>query len=298
MALAHAFEYVKPATLKEATHLLARHGARARVLAGGTDLIGLIADDFAHPAVVVDIKGIPGLDGLAYRDGTLTIGALVTFSALRESPVVARAFPVLREMTTWVASAGIRNRATVLGNLCSAVPCLDSAPVLLLFESAVRVTGPRGRRSIPLEEWFVAPRRTALRKGEVATAVTVTRPREKHAACYLKLRRYRGEDLAQVGVAVMALRGHRYRVAFGAVAPTPVRGARIERLLDGQPLSDERVRQAVALVPREIAPITDIRATKEYRLHMAGVMLERGLAAAAARLEGRGPDYGTDLVQP
>jgi carbon-monoxide dehydrogenase medium subunit len=298
VALAHEFEYHRPATLAEAVRLLRRHGRRGRVLAGGTDLIGLIADDLSHPEALVDIKAVPGLDRITYAEGVLTIGALVTFSRLRESPVVARSFPVLREMTGWVASVGIRNRATMMGNLCSAVPCCDSGPVLLLYDGVVRVAGPRGTRRIPLEGWFTGPRRTALEPGEIATAVSVARPRVKHAACFLKLRRYRGEDLAQASVAVMALAGRRYRVAFGSVAPTPVRGARIEDLLTGRALTEDLIAEAVRLVPREVAPITDIRATREYREHMVGVMLERGLKAASARLAGQGPPLGSDLVQP
>ena len=296
MAIAHPFEYVKPGSLRAAVNALARFGSRARVLAGGTDLVGLIAEEAVKPDTVVDIKGIPGLGRIGFADGVLSIGALATFSDLRDSPVVARRFPVLREMTGWVASVGIRNRATVVGNLCSAVPCCDSGPVLLLYDAIVLVAGPKGRRRVPLREWFLGPRRTALRRGEIATGVAVPLPRRKHAACFVKLRRYEGEDLAQASVAVLALDGNSYRVSFGAVAPRPLRAGRIEALLEGKALSDGLVEQAVRLVPEEIAAITDIRATKEYRTRMAGVMLERGLRAAAARLAGAGPAYGTSLI--
>ena len=296
MAIAHQFDYVKPPTLREAVRLLARYGARARALAGGTDLIGLLSDGVAAPEAVVDIKGIPGLDRIEFKNGVLSIGALVTFSDLRESPIVARKFPVIREMTGWVASVGIRNRATMVGNLCSAVPCCDSGAVLLVYDAAVLVAGPAGKRKVPLREWFLGPRQTVLKRGEIATGVTVSLPKQKHGACFIKLRRYEGEDLAQASVTVLALAGNRYRVSFGAVAPRPIAAERIEALLEGQALSDGLIQEAVRLVPEEIAPITDIRATKEYRLHMVGVMLERGLRAAVARLAGTGPDYGTSLI--
>jgi carbon-monoxide dehydrogenase medium subunit len=297
MALAHEFAYFKPATVAEATRLLGRLGGKGRVLAGGTDLIGLISEELAHPEAVIDIKGIRTLQGIRYRNGSLTIGALTTFTDLRESASVARSFPVLGEMTKWVASAGVRNRATVVGNLCSAVPCCDSGPVLLLYDAVVEVAGPRGRRRIPLRDWFTGPRKTALRSGEIATAVHLARPREKHAGCFVKLRRYRGEDLAQASVAVLALSGGRFRVAFGAVAPTPIRSPRIEAFLSEGEGGGDLFREAARLVPDEIAAITDIRATREYRTHMVGVMLERGLRAAAARLAGGGPAYGTDLLE-
>ena len=296
MAIAHNFEYLKPGTLREAVRTLARFGPRARVLAGGTDLITLIGESMASPDAVVDIKGISGLDRIEFKDGALSIGALATFSDLRDSPVVAKKFPVIREMTGWLASAGIRNRATMVGNLCSAVPCCDSGPILMVYDAVVQVAGQAGKRKVPLTEWFVGPRKTVLKRGEMATGVTVPLPKTKHAACFVKLRRYEGEDLAQASVTVLALAGNSYRVSFGSVAPWPVRARKIEALLEGQELSESQVQQAVQLVPEEISPITDIRSTKEYRMHMCRVMLERGLKAAVARLAGAGPEYGTSLI--
>jgi carbon-monoxide dehydrogenase medium subunit len=296
MAIAHQFEYVKPGTLREGIRTLARYGNRAQVLAGGTDLIGLITDDKVLPEIVVDIKGIPGLDQIEFKNSVLTIGALVTFSDLRDSPVIAKKFPVIREMTGWLASVGIRNRATMVGNLCSAVPCCDSGPILQVYDASMLVAGPNGKRKVPLNEWFVGPRKTVLRRGEIATGVAVPLPKRRHAACFVKLRRYEGEDLAQASVTVLVFAGNSYRVSFGAVAPRPVRGEKIEALLEGRELTDDLIRQAVKLLPEEIVPITDIRATKEYRLHMTGVMLERGLRAAVARLNGNGPEYGTSLI--
>jgi CO/xanthine dehydrogenase FAD-binding subunit len=296
MAIAHEFDYVKPGTLRDAVKTLGRFGARARVLAGGTDLVGLISDGLAMPEAVVDIKGIPGLDRIEFKDGVLSIGALVTFSGLLDSSIIAKKFPVLREMAGWVASVGIRNRATLVGNLCSAVPCCDSGAVLLVYDAVVHIAGSAGKRKVPLREWFLGPRKTVLKRGEIATGVTVPLPKQRHAACFLKLRRYEGEDLAQASVAVLALANNRYRISFGAVAPRPMAAGRIEALLEGRPLSDELVQQAVRLSPQEITPITDIRATKEYRAHMIGVMLERGLRAAVSRLAGAGPEYGTGLI--
>jgi carbon-monoxide dehydrogenase medium subunit len=296
MAIAHQFEYLKPGSLREGIKTLARYGNRAQVLAGGTDLISLIAEDKMQPEVVVDIKGISGLDKIEFKNDVLTIGALTTFSDLRDSSVIAQKFPVIREMTGWLASVGIRNRATMVGNLCSAVPCCDSGPILQVYDASMLVVGPAGKRKVPLNKWFVGPRKTVLKRGEIATGVAVPLPKKKHGACFVKLRRYEGEDLAQASVTILALAGNSYRVSFGAVAPRPIRGERIEALLEGRELTDDLIQQAVRLAPEEIAPITDIRATKEYRTHMVGVMLERGLRAAVARLAGTGPEYGTSLI--
>ena len=294
MAIAHPFDYVKPASLAEAVRFLAKPGAQ--VLAGGTDLISLISENMVKPDLLVDIKGVPGLGKIDFKNNVLTIGALATFSDIRDSAVVAKKFPVIREMTGWVASNGIRNRATMAGNLCSAVPCCDSGPVLQVYDASVLVSGPKGKRAVPLNKWFLGPRKTVLKKGEIATGLSVPLPKKKHAACFVKLRRYKGEDLAQASVTVMALAGNEYRVSFGSVAPAPIRGFEIEMLLSGKQLTDDLVKQAVKLVPKIITPITDIRSTKEYRMHMVCVMLERGLKAAAARLEGEGPAYGVELI--
>jgi carbon-monoxide dehydrogenase medium subunit len=296
MAIAHEFDYVKPGTLREAVKTLARYGTRARILAGGTDLVTLIAENMVTPDAVVDIKGVPGLGKIEFKNGVLTIGALVTFSDLRDSAVVAKKFPVIREMTGWVASVGIRNRATMVGNICSAVPCCDSGPILLVYDAAVLVAGPSGRRKVPLGDWFLGPRKTVLKRGEIATGVAVPLPKKKHAACFVKLRRYEGEDLAQASVTVLAFADNQYRISFGSVAPRPIRGEKIEVLLAGHELSDELIEAAVRLVPEEIAPITDIRSTKEYRMYMVGVMLERGLRAAVTRLADSGPAYGTSVI--
>ena len=294
MAIAHQFDYAKPTSLAAAAKLLSKLGSMA--LAGGTDLISLIAEDMVKPSLLVDIKGIPGLDKIELANNVLTIGALATFSDIRDSAVITKRFPVIREMTGWVASNGIRNRATMVGNLCSAVPCCDSGPVLQVYDASVLVSGPNGKRSILLNEWFLAPRKTVLKKGEIATGLNIPLPKKKHAACFLKLRRYKGEDLAQASVTVMALAGKEYRVSFGSVAPTPIRGFEIEMLLNGKRMTDDGIREAVKLVPKIITPITDIRSTREYRMHMVCVMLERGLKAATARLEGKGPEYGVELI--
>lgn len=296
MTIAHEFDYVRPASLAEAVRALRKLGPRAQVLAGGTDLVGLLQDDLVQPSAVLDLKGIGGLDELSFKKNVLFIGPLVTFSDLLASKMIRQKFPVMAEMARWVASVGIRNRATIVGNICSAVPCCDSGPVLLAYGAQVVVRGARGQRVVPVARWFTGPRKTALKRGEIVTGLRVPHPVKKHAGCFVKLMRVRGEDLAQASVTVLLITGHSYRIAFGSVAPTPVRGAEIEALLAGRKLTDDLVRQAAERVPREIAPITDVRASKEYRAQMVAVMLERALIAASARFDGKGPEYGAELM--
>jgi carbon-monoxide dehydrogenase medium subunit len=293
VAISHDFAYLRPGDLDEALAMLGEHPG-ARVLAGGTDLVPWMRDDAVFPEAVVDIKRIAGLTDITVADGSLRVGTLVTFSDLMRSAVVDAEVPLLAEAAATVASVGIRNRATLVGNLCSAVPSCDGGPALLVYDAAVEVTGPDGPRSVPITEWFVGPRKAALGSGEIATGVTIPIP-GAHGGCYVKLSRYRGEDLAQAGVAVLALPGYRYRVAFGAVGPVPFRAPAIEAHLEGRAIegSPEGLDE---LVDEVISPISDVRATKEYRTHMCHVMLRRGLAAAEARLTGGGPPYGEQVI--
>ncbi|MBI5244193.1 MAG: xanthine dehydrogenase family protein subunit M [Elusimicrobia bacterium] len=295
MPIACEFEYYKPKTLPEALALLAKHKGKAQALAGGTDLLVWMKEGLRSPEAVVDVKALKELKGLDLKGGALHVGARTTFAELIESKLVKEKFPLLWECSRTVASVGVRNRATLAGNICSAVPSLDSAPALLTYEAVVLVQGSKGKRDIPISQWFTGPKKTALKDGELVLGVKIPLPK-KHGACYAKLGRYRGEDLAQVGVGIMALANDEYRVAFCAVGPTPMRAKRIENALNGNKLSDELICRAQELVPQEIKPISDIRSSKEYRLHMAGVMLERGLKAAAARLAGEGPAYGESVL--
>lgn len=294
MVIAHDFRYVRPGSVEEALSALAEPGAR--VLAGGTDVVPWLHDELIEPELLVDIKSIPGLHGII-RDGRrLRIGAQVTFSDLVESGVIHESTPMLAEMAHQVASVGVRNRATVVGNLCSAVPSLDAGPALLVYDAEVRVAGPEGKRAIQLTEWFVAPRQTRLGRGEMVTAVDLHLPPAPHGAVFVKLARYSGEDLAQANLAILVTSEHDYRVAFGAVAPTPFRSVAIEQVLAGKALDEDLSVAAQSLVASEISPITDLRASAEYRTHMCRVMLRRGLATAVARLSGKGPPYPAQLI--
>ena len=292
--IAKEFEYRRPATLGEATHLLADHPGSVRVLAGGTDLVAWLRDDAVAPDLVVDIKDIPDLRDIRLEGQTLHIGSLVTFTDLMESDIVRDHAPLLAEMSETVASPGIRNRATMVGNICSAVPSCDAGPVLLAYSTTVHVTGPNGSRAIDINDWFTGLRETARTDDEVVTHLTIEVP--KHGGVYVKLMRYAGEDLAQAAVGIVVYPNLDYRVAFGAVAPTPIRSDVIEQALRGKELDDDLINEVVAMVPGEISPITDMRATAEYRTHITGVMLRRGLVAAVERLEGKGPEYGTRLI--
>lgn len=296
MPITTEFDYVKPKSLDEALHLLALYKETGKVLAGGTDLIVRLKEGLARPEAVVDIKGVPGLDGIKLDGFVLRLGALVTFTQLIESSLIKTKFPLLREMARTAASGGVRNRATIAGNICSAVPSADSAAVLQVYDAYVAVKSLRGRRQISINDWFAGPRKTALAPDEVVVEIEVPLFKTAHGGCYAKLSRYEGEDLAQGGLAVLALADNTYRVAFCALGPKPARALKTEEVLNGRKLSDKLVAEAAAALLKEISPITDIRSSREYRSHMAAVMLDRALKAASSRICGKVPRYGEPVI--
>lgn len=290
MAVEHDFAYFRPQSLKEALQLLGNYQDKARLLAGGTDLAVYIKEGTEHPEAVIDIKQIKELQKLEIKPGSVFIGANVTFSELLDNQKLEKDYLLLWESARSVASVGIRNRATLVGNICSAVPSMDSAPALLCYEALVHLQNSKGRRDIPIEKWWLAPRKTAKTADEIVLGVSFDKPSAQHAGCYVKLGRYGGEDLAQASLGLLLTHDKEVRVAFCAVGPVPNRANKIEKLLKGKALTPALMEKAKALVPAEISPISDIRSSKEYRIHMCQIMLQRGLKACVDRLNGKQAD--------
>lgn len=290
MAVAHDFNYYRPTELQEAMKLMKQYGANGRLLAGGTDLAVYIKEGLEHPQAVIDVKHIKELKGLEVQADGVFIGAKATFSDILNSKEIKKQYLLLWEAARSVASVGIRNRATLVGNICSAIPSLDSAPALLCYNAVVHVISSKGERAIPITEWFLAPRKTAKKPDEVVLGVNIPKPSGKSTGCYLKLGRYGGEDLAQAGIGMLFSQKFGFRVAYCAVGPIPKRAELIEKFINGKELTQDRIEKAKALVTSEIAPITDIRASQEYRTHMCEVMLQRGLTVCLDRMNGKEVD--------
>lgn len=287
MPIISEFKYHKPRSLKEACGLLDLYKSNAKVLAGGTDLILRLKEEIEKPEILVDIKGLKELSEIKFSKEILKIGALATFGELIESTLVKNKFPLIWETSRSVASAGVRNRATMAGNICSAVPSADSAPALLVYDAVVIAESVEGERKISILDWFLGPRKNALKGNEMATAIEVPLPKGRHGAAYLKLSRYSGEDLAQAGIAVMAFSGKTFRIAHCALGPRPERAEKTETYLGGGALPESVLNKAADIFSKEISPISDIRSSGKYRTHMAKVMLKRALTKARARMKGK-----------
>lgn len=285
MAIPYEFEYLKPATLAEALEIKAKYGKSARFLAGGTDIANEMKQGFRIPELLIDIKGIAELSKIEMSGKTLVIGALVTFDQIRKSELVKRHCYILWEAAGLVASTGVRNRATMVGNICSAVACMDSAAPLLVHEAVIHAQSMEGTRDIPVGQWFVENRKTAIADNEIVTGVGIPLPEVKYGGAYQKMMRYSGEDLSQANVGILALTGNKFRVAFGSVGPIPKRSPKIEHYLNSNAINEKTMHEAKDMIEAVIAPITDVRATKEYRIQMTKVMFERALNQAIERLK-------------
>jgi len=285
MPIPHEFDYIRPVTLNEALDVLGRYGKNARVLAGGTDLANMLKQGFPVPEMMVDIKGLSDLATIEEKDNVLYIGALATFSDILASGLIKDKFCLLWQAAHKVASTGIRNRATMVGNICSAVACMDSAAPLLVHDAVIHLKSLTGERLLSVNQWFVDNRKTAIKEDEIVTGVSIALPLQKYAGSYQKLMRYSGEDLSQANVGVLALADGTFRVAFGSVGPIPKRSLKIEHFLAHKNITPEVLEEAKNMIETVIAPITDVRATKEYRMHMTKVMFERGLKEALAELQ-------------
>jgi carbon-monoxide dehydrogenase medium subunit len=276
------FEYVLPRTVEEAISFLSDHREEAKLLAGGTDLVPQLKGRELGARYVVDLKAIPVLDTISYDDRSgLRIGALATISAIAASAPVKDHFPILVQAALVMASPQVRNMGTFTGNICNAVPSADSAPGLLALEAGVRIRGPKGERTVPIDRFFTGPRKTVLAADEVVTEIEVPCLPKTSKGVYLKLSPRHSMDLAIVGVAVVAafVDGvcKDVKIGLGAVAPTPVRAEVAEAMLKGKRITAELIDEAAQNVITQCSPIDDHRASMEYRCDMVYVMTRRAL---------------------
>ena len=274
------FNYLEPATLKEAIAMLTKYNGRARIMAGGTDLMVQIRNKACSPEYVVDISYIPGLDYVKSGKQGLKIGALTPVRTVEKSDELARAYPVLCQAAALLGSVAIRNVGTIGGNLCNAAPSADNAPSLIGLGAKAKITGPDGERIVPMEEFFQGPGNTVLQTGELLTEIQVPVPAAGTKAVYMKHSRS-AIDLAIVGVGVcLTLTDgtcQDARIVLGAVAPTPMRAKKAEDLLKGKKLTAAVIDKSAQMASEEARPITDVRASADYRREIVKVLTRRAI---------------------
>ncbi|HXZ95079.1 MAG TPA: xanthine dehydrogenase family protein subunit M [Dehalococcoidia bacterium] len=292
------FEYYAPHSLEEAFSLLDNRREKAKVLAGGTDLIVQMKNGNARPAVIVDAKKIPELNRLEWiEDGTLHIGAAVPLSKIITCPPVMEKFGILYQACSIIGSMQLRNRGTVGGNICNAAPSADSAPPLLCLGAKAIVARLGGYRIVPLDSFFHGPGQTALAPNELLVGIEIPAPPTRSSGCYLRHTPRQDMDIAVVGVASFLVISKQNnlcqeaRIALGAVAPTPIRVPQAESILAGRVLTEEAIEEAAERAVEAARPISDVRGSAEYRKEIVKVLtrrtLKRAWDAQVARINNR-----------
>ena len=270
------FDYIKLESLSEASQFLADHANEARPLLGGTDIFVRMRDGIWKDKYLVDVKGLDGMDRISYDPSNgLTIGASMNMNRVIISPQVREHYQVLVEAARSVASYQLRNRATIVGNICNASPAGDTIGACLLLDGVLNVHGADGcMRQTPLASFFSGPGKTVLIPGDIVTSIQIPPPRRGLAGRYLKLGRNRLSDLAIVGVTVIgypddeAPSGYRIKLALASVAPVPLVVSQVERILSEKPITEEGFLEAAQAAMGACTPIDDTRGSARYRKWM------------------------------
>ena len=281
------FDYHRAASLEEACRLMGEL-PKAQILAGGTDLLVDIETGLRAAENVVSLKDVAEIRTIQKMSDHVSIGSGCTATQVENDPVIAECFPELASMVVKFASPQIRNRATLAGNICSAVACGDFPPILTALGAEVELCSSSGKRVLPLAEFFVGNRETVRVENEILTQILVPLKPERAAAAYQKFRRRASNSLALVSVAAyleLDDTGCREaRIVLGAVAPVPLVAGEAARSLENKPVDAIAVATAAEIAAQTAQPITDIRATDKYRREIVQVLTERALWQALGRV--------------
>lgn len=276
-----SFRYFEPPTLQYALYLLNRYGDSACVLAGGTDLIVQMRDGIKKPRYVVNIKKVQRLNEIRVEENGVVIGALTVVNAIHESSLIKEMFPALNQAAGMLASYQVRNRATIGGNLCNASPAADLAPPLLIYEAKLRIADVSGEEEVPIEHFFLGPGKTVVNPGKILKEIYVPKPKEGTYSIHLKFGARRAMECAIVNVAASITFEDNIckdvKIALGSVAPTPIRAKTAEAEVCGKEVDEEVIEKAAEAAARDSRPISDIRASAEYRRDMVKVFVKRAL---------------------
>lgn len=282
------YTFEKAASLEDA--IAARANPHAFVLAGGTDLIAQMKAGHKTPTSVVDIKSVPEMRRLETdADNALVIGAAVNATTLASNSIVRAHHGAVHDAVQLIGSLQIQNRASLGGNICNAAPSADAVPPLIVDAATALIAGPDGTRTLPLEELFTGPGRTSLAGGELLVSIALPKPAARSASAYLRFTPRREMDIAIVGVAARIDldandRISGARIALASVAPTPIRAPAAEAALVGAALTPDAFAAAATAAQSDASPISDTRASAEYRRELVAVLTRRALNQCASRL--------------
>ena len=288
-----AFDFVAAKSIDEAVSILNEHGDRARLIAGGTDILVMMRAGRRLADVVVDVKDIPELKNMSYSaGGGLNLGAAVPCYQIYQDAAISAAYPGLIDAASLIGGIQIQGRASIGGNVCNAAPSGDSIPAVIALSGVCNIAGPNGTRQLAADEFCTAPGQNALQRGEMLVSIDFPAPAPNSGANYQRFIPRNEMDIAVAGVGssvVLDASGQNFvsgRVALASVAPTPVFSRAAGDSLAGKPVSDESIRAASELAMADAKPINDMRGTIRQRIHLIGVLTRRTLNIAVERARG------------
>ncbi len=281
------FEYFSPSSIEEACSLLYKYKNEAKLLAGGTDLFVKMKKKEVLPKVVINLKGIEGLDQVRWdeKEG-LIIGPLVTHDTIVHHPVVKEKFDFFAETCFKIGTRQVRNMGTLAGNLCNASPSSDAAAPLLVLEGKLKLIHLYGERVVSLQEFFVGPFQTILEPQEMVVEVRIPKPPPRSAGAYQYLHKASSVGETLVGAAVFLTLNpedrtcREARIGLSSVAPTPIRAKAAERILNGSRLEEKVIKEASQVASEEIQP----RSRPWYRREMSKVLVEQAILQAMEKI--------------
>ena len=291
------FEYEAPTTLKQALDLLSQSNGKARLLAGGTDLIDQVRIGRLEPDLIIDVKKIPELNVLLLNDQGLRLGAAVPCSRIYEHADLPSRYSALADSVHIIGGIQIQNRASVGGNICNSGPAADTTPSVIALGGVCVIAGPNGNREVPAEDFCTGPGKNVLQSNELLTEIRFPSRPSNSGSHYRRFIPRNEMDIAVVGVgASVELSSDKSsivsaRIAIAAVPPTPLFVKDASDALAGQTIDDALIKKTAEAVKEIVSPITDMRGTKEYRVHLSGVLTERVLNGAISRAKGEKLDY-------
>jgi carbon-monoxide dehydrogenase medium subunit len=273
------FRYVCPKTIEEALEILKEERANACIAAGCSNLLPNIRDKKLSPKLLVDITNIGELKGINQKKGKICLGPLTTIAELVNSKLLFKEYPILHQAAEQFADPVVRNNATIGGNLITASPAADIAVPLLTLDALIKIESTRQQREVRLKDFFLGPGRTALREDEMITEIEFERSNINKNGCYIKLGLRKAMAIAVASIVInLEVKENKIvqvRIAMGSVAPTPIRLTATEEFLQDQEVNDELLEEAINKVREEVNPISDIRASDEYRRYISGVLFKR-----------------------
>ncbi len=288
-----AIDFATPKTIDEAVKLMASKGDRARMMAGGTDIIVQLRGGRRSLDLVVDAKGIPELNELSYSaQNGLTVGAAVPCYKIYQNEEIASAYPGLIDCASLIGGIQIQGRASIGGNLCNAAPSGDSIPAIIALGGVAHLVGPNGNRDVPAEEFCTGPGQSVLQAGEILVSITMPAPVAHSGASYLRFIPRNEMDIAVAGVGtsvVLDASGQNFvsaRISLASVAPTPVFAKDAGDSLAGKPVSEASIQEASEKAMADAKPISDMRGSIRQRIHLVGVLTRRTLNIAVERARG------------